>query len=62
MDSITWNATDQILPPEGQVVRTMSPGGIEADLKRLGRLWFHPDGSMYVYYTPQYWKPKNGPT
>ncbi len=21
-------------------------------LKRQGRLWFFPDGSMYVYYTP----------
>ena len=26
-------------------------------LKRRGNLWFFPDGSMYVYYTPTHWKP-----
>ena len=25
-------------------------------LKRSGRLWFVPDGSMYVYYSPTHWK------
>lgn len=24
-------------------------------LQRQGRLWFYPDGSMYVYYTPTHW-------
>ena len=47
--------TDQTLPTEGEVVMTLSDGGIETDLKRQGRLWFHPDGGMYVYYTPVYW-------
>lgn len=27
-----------------------------AQLKRIGRLWFLPDGSMYVYYWPTHWK------
>lgn len=22
-----------------------------------GRLWFFPDASMYVYYTPTHWRP-----
>jgi hypothetical protein len=29
-------------------------------LKRIagtGRLWWVPDGSMYVYYTPTHWRP-----
>ena len=26
-------------------------------LKRQGRLWFFPDGSMYVYYEPTHWRP-----
>jgi hypothetical protein len=26
-------------------------------LKRIGRLWYTPDGSMYVYYTPTHWAP-----
>ena len=25
-------------------------------LKRDGRLWFFPDGSMYVYYTPTHFR------
>lgn len=24
-------------------------------LKRIGHLWYTPDGSMYVYYTPTHW-------
>lgn len=56
--SDNWILVAQTLPPEGLVVRTISPGGIEADLKRLGNLWFFPDDSMYVYYTPRFWKAK----
>lgn len=26
-------------------------------LRRRNNLWFVPDGSMYVYYTPTHWKP-----
>jgi hypothetical protein len=29
------------------------------ELRRSGRLWWHPDGSGYVYYTPTHWKPAN---
>ncbi|MCD8349590.1 MAG: hypothetical protein LUC93_03165 [Planctomycetaceae bacterium] len=28
----------------------------EQPLKRLGRLWSFPDGSMYVYYQPTHWR------
>lgn len=28
----------------------------ECQLKRRNNLWFFPDGSMYVYYTPTHWK------
>jgi hypothetical protein len=28
----------------------------EQQLKRQGRLWFIPDMSMYVYYTPTHWR------
>lgn len=47
--------------PEGVTVRTkIRKGGVEhnmARLKRIGRLWWLPDGSMYVYYTPTHWRP-----
>lgn len=47
--------------PDRQTVRTKIDDGRgvrnEAYLKRQGRLWFFPDGSMYVYYTPTHWAP-----
>lgn len=46
--------------PEGVVVTTKIDdrhgARNETRLKRQGRMWFVPDGSMYVYYTPtHYW-------
>lgn len=52
-----WNRVEDSLPTPGEVVKTISPGGIEAELMYdKSGLWFFPDGSMYVYYTPQFWK------
>jgi hypothetical protein len=47
--------------PDGVVVRTKihDTNGERNDqeLKRQGRLWWVPDGKMYVYYTPTHWMP-----
>lgn len=47
--------------PEHQVVQTKiddEHGERNVQLlKRDGGLWFVPDGSMYVYYTPTHWRP-----
>lgn len=51
-----WIPCDRELPPDGTVVDTLSEGGVEQPLKRCQRLWFVPDGSMYVYYTPVAWR------
>lgn len=51
-----WIATDRAVPPNGIVVKTMDSSGRVQELKRDGRLWFFPDSSMYVYYTPTFWK------
>jgi hypothetical protein len=55
-----WIKTFDKLPPEGVVVATKidDAGGVrnEQPLKRNGRLWFFPDGSMYVYYEPTHWR------
>jgi hypothetical protein len=51
-----WVPVARELPDEGVVVQTKSPGGMEQDLKRMSNLWFFPDGSMYVYYTPEFWR------
>ncbi len=46
--------------PNGIVLMTKidDENGIrnEQELKRSGNLWFVPDGSMYVYYTPTHWR------
>lgn len=47
--------------PEGVVVETKidDSNGVrnEQKLKRRARIWFVPDGSTYVYYTPTHWRP-----
>ncbi|MDI6975988.1 hypothetical protein [Serratia sp. Se-RSBMAAmG] len=48
-----WKRTVQEVPEENVIVRTISPGGEEADLYRIGNLWYA--GTMYVYYTPERW-------
>ena len=53
-----WKAADTA--PEGESVETaiIGPEGERnvQPLVRKGRLWFFPDMSMYVYYTPTHWR------
>ena len=55
-----WIETNKQLPPAGIVVETKidDSKGIRniTRLKRSSNLWFLPDGSMYVYYSPTHWK------
>jgi hypothetical protein len=59
--SLEWIRCADILPPDGVPVPTKIDDAKgcrnEQDLKRQGNLWFVPDGSMYVYYTPTHWRP-----
>ena len=56
-----WIKCSMQLPAEGVVVETRifdwKGARNEGRLKRQGRLWFLPDGSMYVYYEPTEWRP-----
>jgi len=56
-----WISVDKELPPHGITVETKvdDSKGVrnEQKLKLLHRLWFIPDGSMYVYYAPTHWRP-----
>jgi hypothetical protein len=49
------------LAPVGEVVMTKidDEDGVrnEQELVRRGNLWWTPDGSMYVYYTPTHFIP-----
>ena len=60
MGTSEWFSVSSSLPDEGVVVWTkISDESGERNvqpLKRSGRLWCFPDGSMYVYYTPTHWK------
>lgn len=55
MTNWSMNRADN-LPEEDVIVDTISADGIEQQLKRLGRLWFLPDGSSYVYYEVKFWR------
>lgn len=55
-----WIKTSEQLPPENVVVETKIHDEKccrnETTLLRQGNLWFFPDKSMYVYYTPTHWR------
>lgn len=57
-----WIRCSAQLPTEGVPVETKidDAKGVRnvSDLMRQGRLWFFPDGSMYVYYEPTHWRNK----
>ncbi len=60
MEYRKWIRSDQQLPEENEIVETKLDDfkgcRNEQLLKRIGRLWYFPDGSMYVYYTPTHWR------
>jgi hypothetical protein len=60
MKNSEWEPITTTVPPEDTVVLTKidddKGARNEATLKRRGNLWWFPDGSMYVYYTPTHWK------
>jgi hypothetical protein len=64
MNDNTWISIHEDLPNEGIPVMTKidDENGVrnEQSLKRMKNLWFYPDGSMYVYYTPTHWKAITG--
>lgn len=55
-----WIRVSDRLPTENKVVDTIIDDGKfirnMQKLKRKGNLWYLPDGSMYVYYTPTHWR------
>ena len=55
-----WAAISEAQPIENHIVETKidDAQGVRSQtaLKRIGRMWFVPDGSMYVYYTPTHWR------
>lgn len=62
---MNWIACNFRLPDDGLPVLTKIKDANsernEQVLVRQGRLWFLPDGSMYVYYTPTHWNAPDKP-
>lgn len=60
-----WVSVNDDLPPENKIVMTkiddINGCRNEQLLKRMGKLWFSPDGSIYVYYTPTHWRETGTP-
>lgn len=60
MNNNNWISCKNLLPKEEKIVETIindEHGKRNRTLlKRQGRLWFLPDDSMYVYYTPTHWR------
>ncbi len=53
-----WTKTADQPPEPGVVVEAMDSGGHVQDLVFDRNLWWFPDKSMYVYFTPTFWKEK----
>jgi hypothetical protein len=55
-----WQSVKAFPPPEDVTVETKidDGGGMRNQqlLFKRGSLWWFPDGSMYVYYTPTHWR------
>lgn len=60
IDNEKWFRISDDPPPDRLVVETKidDEGGCRnvQDLKRVGNLYYTPDGAMYVYYTPTHWR------
>ena len=59
MPKWNWIKVSDRLPPENKIVPTkIDEGGNvrnKAKLVRKGTLWWLPDESIYVYFTPTHW-------
>lgn len=54
-----WIATKTQMPAPNQAVDWISPSGQQVNGGRYvgGVIWYPPDGDMYIYYLPTFWRP-----
>ncbi len=61
MKTTSWIKCTDRLPPKDEIVETKidDAQGVRnvGTLRRMNRLWFVADKSVYVYYTPTHWRP-----
>lgn len=58
MSERNWTRTEESRPPDGAEVEAMDGSGRVTNLTFYRGMWWLPDRSMYVYYVPQFWKPR----
>lgn len=51
-----WHRVGEKAAPQGEIVLALTPGGDVRELRFQDNLWWLPDMSMYVYFTPTHWK------
>ncbi len=51
-----WITTANARPEDGALCEVITEGGQQHNLVFERGLWFLPDRSMYVYYTPKFWR------
>ena len=61
-----WSPTGEtqsepaVFPADGTEVEVITPSGWVQRMFYQGGLWFVQDRSMYVYYTPPFWRYPKG--
>jgi hypothetical protein len=50
-----WVRAADAVPDDGSEVDVITPGGAQQRLVYESGLWWLPDRSMYVYFTPEFW-------
>lgn len=55
--TLSWNVTEKNHPDDNTLCEVITESGSQTRLLYYRGLWFFPDKSMYVYYTPLFWLP-----
>lgn len=58
MSEPRWVKTAERMPPNDWMGRVITESGDERELVYSGNLWWLPDRSMYVYFSPELWLEK----
>lgn len=54
-----WTPSNKMIPAEDGLYTVITESGDERELYWRRNLWWLPDLSMYVYFTPIFWKRKD---
>lgn len=55
-DNNNWNSTCELNPPQRTLIEVKLSNGSTQKMRFYNGLFWLPDMSMYVYYTPEAWR------